>query len=85
MKADEHRVPLADQRQLATSQWEGRRGAMPSTSGLTISVIVPVYNGGANFRSCLLSLAKLAPSPAEIIVVANGDRDGSWQLAEEFC
>ncbi len=57
---------------------------MPSTSEVTISVVVPVYNGGANFRRCLQSLAKLAPSPAEIIVVANGDTDGSWQLAEEF-
>ena len=57
---------------------------MASISGLTISVIVPVYNGGANFRRCLQSLATLVPSPAEIIVVANGDTDGSSQLAEEF-
>ena len=57
---------------------------MPSTSPLTISVVVPVFNGGEDFRKCLQSLAKLVPAPAEIIVVANGDTDGSSQLAEEF-
>jgi glycosyltransferase involved in cell wall biosynthesis len=51
---------------------------------LTVSVIVPVYNGGANFRRCLSSLSEAMPPPDEIIVVADGDKDGSWRLAEEF-
>jgi len=49
----------------------------------TISVIVPVYNGGGNFRQCLDSLAMTDPPPQELIVVADGDTDGSWQIAEE--
>ncbi|MGH7231918.1 MAG: glycosyltransferase family 2 protein [Nitrospiraceae bacterium] len=49
----------------------------------SISVIVPVYNGGEKFRQCLSSLMKLDPPPAEIIVVADGDTDGSSQLAAE--
>jgi glycosyltransferase involved in cell wall biosynthesis len=53
--------------------------AMPS-----VSVIVPVYNGGDNFRQCLLSLTAAEPVPAEIIVVADGDTDGSWRLAEKL-
>jgi glycosyltransferase involved in cell wall biosynthesis len=51
---------------------------------LTISAIVPVYNGGENFRRCLESLKKTLPRPAEIIVVADGDTDGSWQLAKDL-
>lgn len=51
---------------------------------MTLSVIVPVYNGGENFRSCLASLYKARPSPDEIIVVADGDSDGSWRQAEAF-
>ncbi|HJY83826.1 MAG TPA: glycosyltransferase [Candidatus Binatia bacterium] len=49
-----------------------------------ISVVVPVHNGGENFRHCLASLTATVPPPEEIIVVADGDTDGSWQLAKEF-
>ena len=51
---------------------------------ISISVIIPVHNGGEFFRQCLSSLAQAVPSPEEIIVVANGDTDGSGHLAEEF-
>ena len=51
---------------------------------LTISVVVPVYNGGESFRQCLKSLASLNPPPLETIVVSDGDTDGSWKMAEEF-
>lgn len=51
---------------------------------LKISVIIPVHNGGASFRRCLSSLAEAVPSPSEIIVVVDGDTDGSWLLAKEF-
>ena len=48
----------------------------------TISVVIPVYNGGHSFRRCLSSLATV-PS-LEIIVVADGDTDGSGQVAQEW-
>ncbi len=51
---------------------------------LTISVIIPVHNGGEKFRQCLASLAEATPPPVEIIVVADGDTDGSWQVAQAF-
>src|SRR5213592_3327605 len=57
---------------------------MYSSAELTISIIVPVYNGGANFRRCLVSLLEALPPPTEIIVVADGDTDGSGELAKEF-
>lgn len=51
---------------------------------LSISVIIPVYNGGSSFRKCLRSLKNAIPSADEIIVVADGDTDGSWLVAKEF-
>jgi len=50
----------------------------------TLSVIIPVYNGGENFRSCLSSVTRAMPPADEIIVIGDGDTDGSAQLAETF-
>ena len=50
----------------------------------SVSVIIPVHNGGENFRRSLLSLSESAARPDEIIVVADGDSDGSWRMAEGF-
>ncbi|MGF1478326.1 MAG: glycosyltransferase family 2 protein [Cyanophyceae cyanobacterium] len=50
----------------------------------SLSVIIPVHNGGSSFRRCLNSLSQATPLPEEIIVVADGDTDGSAQLAQEF-
>jgi len=56
----------------------------PPLPEVTISVVVPVYNGGESFRQCLRSLTALNPPPMEVIVVADGDTDGSRHMAEEF-
>lgn len=57
---------------------------MTFSNQLKISVIIPVHNGGDSFRHCLSSLTQAVPPAHEIIVVADGDSDGSWKLAEEF-
>lgn len=57
---------------------------MPFPTEPTISVIIPVHNGGDSFRHCLSKLAEALPLPNEIIVVADGDTDGSWLVAKEF-
>jgi GT2 family glycosyltransferase len=62
---------------------ETRSQTIPVPSQLTISVIVPVYNGGDKFRRCLSSLTEATPSFEELIVIANGDTDGSRRIAEE--
>lgn len=54
----------------------------------SISIVVPVYNGGSAFRKCLVALSRWLP-PAErihteVIVVSDGESDGSWRVAEEF-
>lgn len=63
---------------------EAGRETTSSPGAQTISVIIPVHNGGANFRRCLASLAAAASPAAEVIVVADGDTDGSRFLAESF-
>jgi cellulose synthase/poly-beta-1,6-N-acetylglucosamine synthase-like glycosyltransferase len=48
----------------------------------TVSVIVPVFRGGDQFRRCLAGLTGLISPPVEIIVVVDGDDDGSGEAAE---
>ncbi len=55
-----------------------------SSASVAISVIIPVYNGGLKFRQCLTSVKALCPSPIEVIVVGDGDTDGSSEFAEEI-
>lgn len=57
---------------------------MRTSSLPTVSVVVPVYNGGRYFDLCLASLRRMAPPPHEIIVVADGESDGCWRTAESF-
>ena len=59
---------------------------MPSDpqESLKISVIVPVYNGGDAFRVCLGAIVSARPAPFEIIVVADGDTDGSFEAAGSY-
>jgi GT2 family glycosyltransferase len=52
-------------------------------NSLSISIVVPVHNGGEAFRRCLASLSRWLPAQAEVIVVADGESDGSWRLAAE--
>ncbi len=49
----------------------------------SVSIIIPVYNGGTNFIACLESLKMLDPQPLEIIVVGDGDTDGSSEAARK--
>ena len=51
---------------------------------IRLSIIVPVYNGGKDFRQCLASIQKCLRPEDEFIVVSDGDTDGSWEVAEAF-
>ena len=53
-------------------------------AALRFSIVIPVYNGGVSFQRCLASIQESLRSPDEIIVVSDGDTDGSWQVAEAF-
>jgi GT2 family glycosyltransferase len=50
----------------------------------TISVVIPVHKGGAEFRQCLAALTQVQPPPHEVIVVADGHADDSAHVAEEL-
>lgn len=47
-----------------------------------VSIVIPVHNGGESFRKCLAAMSQWRMS-AEVIVVADGESDGSWRLAEQ--
>ena len=57
---------------------------MSTPTRVSISVIIPVHNGGESFRQCLSSLIKSKIPSLEVIVVSDADTDGSWLIAEEF-
>ncbi|HJT20603.1 MAG TPA: glycosyltransferase [Nitrospira sp.] len=48
----------------------------------TIAVIIPVYNGGLKFRAALDSVRSAIPPPDELIVIGDGDTDGSAEYAQ---
>ena len=50
----------------------------------SVSVIVPVRNGGAAFTQALASLARLDPRPAELIVVEDGPQHAPYQYPGGF-
>lgn len=49
-----------------------------------LSVVIPVHNGGDAFRQCLVDLKQYLPDCAEVIVVADGESDRSWRLAQDL-
>ncbi|MGD1904956.1 MAG: glycosyltransferase family 2 protein [Leptolyngbyaceae cyanobacterium] len=51
---------------------------------LSVSIVVPVHNGGESFRTCLAGLNQVRSTFDELIVVADGDTDSSWLAAERW-
>jgi len=50
---------------------------------VTLSVIIPVHNGGDEFRLCLAALEASTRCPDEVIVADDASTDGSRDLARE--
>ena len=50
----------------------------------TVTIIVPVHNGGDDFNKCLAALSAAQPPPDEIIFVADGESDGAWRAARDY-
>lgn len=51
---------------------------------MTVSVVIAVKNGAPTLPQCLARLAEQSLPPDEVIVVDNGSRDGSGDLARAF-
>ncbi|GAB5536303.1 MAG: hypothetical protein Rubg2KO_25520 [Rubricoccaceae bacterium] len=45
----------------------------------SVSVIVPVHNGGDAFRRCADALASALGPEDELVIVADGETDGAWR------
>jgi glycosyltransferase involved in cell wall biosynthesis len=48
-----------------------------------VSVVMPVYDGGEVFRTCLDSVLRCSPPADEVIVVSDGSTDGTDDAARE--
>ena len=55
-----------------------------NTTSPEISVIIPVYNGGASLDRCLGALSDVTELAWECIVVDDGSTDGSGDLARRY-
>src|SRR4029077_7030912 len=55
-----------------------------TNASLSCSIIIPVSYGGTNFAKCLSSAIAAIETGDEIIVVADGESDGSWRIAEQM-
>jgi glycosyltransferase involved in cell wall biosynthesis len=58
--------------------------ASPEPRRPSLSVVIPVRNGGHDFGRCLRRLRDSHPTDYELIVVDDGSTDGSAELAESF-
>jgi len=47
----------------------------------TVTVIIPVYDGGEAFHTVLGAVLRASPSPDEVIVVSDGATDASADIA----
>jgi GT2 family glycosyltransferase len=61
--------------------------ASPGRRRPCLAVVIPVYNGGADFQRCLRALrdaAEAISGPIELIAIDDGSTDGSGELAAAF-
>jgi glycosyltransferase involved in cell wall biosynthesis len=58
--------------------------AVASATRSTVSIVIPVFNGGENFRATLVSIKKYTSATIELIVVVDGGGDASEQEAHKF-
>ena len=52
--------------------------------GIKVSVIIPVFNGAENLRSCLAKLQEVITREVQIVIVDDGSTDASFIVASEF-
>lgn len=58
--------------------------ASPEPRRPTLSVVIPVFNGGTDFERCLRGVRSNTGVGFEVVVVDDGSTDGSAAVAERF-
>lgn len=71
-----------ESKHLARDGAEGPGGSQGRPAHPTVSVVVPVFNGGTDLRRCLESIRHCTPPPDEVIVVDDASTDGSHEVAQ---
>jgi len=56
----------------------------PPNKPMTISVVIPVYNGAGTLPACLQALGHQTCPPSEVIVVDDGSTDSTAAVAAQF-
>jgi len=51
---------------------------------IKVSMIIPVFNGAENLRSCLAKLQEVITGEVQIVIVDDGSTDESFVVASEF-
>jgi cellulose synthase/poly-beta-1,6-N-acetylglucosamine synthase-like glycosyltransferase len=68
---------------LVVLRWLRRPAIVEATGGVTISVILPAFNGGEGLLHSIASLHRQTLKPLEIIVVDDGSTDETLAIAQE--
>lgn len=55
-----------------------------SKKGITISIIVPVYNAKQTLEKCLDSILNQTYTSIEVILIDDGSTDGSWDICYKY-
>lgn len=57
---------------------------MISSKRLRVSIVIPVYNEGAQLAACLEAIARQTTTPYEVVVVDNNSSDDTQAVARRF-
>lgn len=68
---------------LVPMRWPSKPAIVEATGGITISVILPAFNGGPGLLHSIASLHRQSFRPLEIIVVDDGSTDDTLAKAHE--
>lgn len=59
-------------------------GSVINLVGMSVSIVIPVYNEAAQLPACLEAIARQTVRPAEVIVVDNNSTDGTVSTARHY-
>jgi hypothetical protein len=64
----------------ALTDLETTPSGLPTAGRFSLSVVVPVHNGGLHLRDCLATLAQQREHFGDLLVVNDGSTDDAWKV-----